>query len=136
MWVMMYCFRRHHYRKSILIWIFLVKYWENNEFCNDIFNLLKNHLNIIDESVVEYVHSVVRRHTADGASEKSLSDTLKAIFGCGHVEHVKRIPAQHLHVFSRVQLKYLHTRVAKLLVSIFSKISSNPGEALFSFFFI
>ena len=131
MWVMMYCFRRHHYRKSLLIWLFLVKYWENNEFCNEIFNLFKNHLNIIDESVVEYVHSVIRRHTADGASEKTLSETLKAIFGCGARQenfHSTFTPTRN-YVFSRVQLKYLHTRVAKLLVSIFSKISLNPGEA-------
>ena len=32
-------------------------------------------------------------------------------------------------MFSCVQLKYLHTRAAKLLPSIFSKISLNPGEA-------
>jgi hypothetical protein len=83
MLVMMHCFRRHHYRKSLLIWLFLVKYWEGNTFCTDIFNVFKNNLNIIDESVVEYVHSVIRRHTTDGASEKTLSDTMKAIFGCG-----------------------------------------------------
>ena len=61
MWVMMYCFRRHHYRKSLLIWLFLVKYWEGNNFSTDIFNLFNNHLNIIDESVVKYVHSVIQR---------------------------------------------------------------------------
>jgi hypothetical protein len=86
MWVMMYCFRRCHYRKSLLIWLFLVKYWEGNAFCKDIFNLFKNHLNVIDESVVEYVHSVIRRHTTDGASEKTLADTMG---------HVKRISVQH-----------------------------------------
>ena len=123
MWVMMYCFRRHHYRKSLLIWLFLVKYWEGNAFCTDIFNVFKNNLNIIDESVVKYVHSVIQRHTTDGASEKTLSDTMKAIFGCG-----PRFPERN-NVFSHVQLKYLHARVAKILVSIFSKICSSPGES-------
>ena len=83
MWVMMYCFRRHHYKKSLLVWLFLVKYWEGNNFCTDIFKLFNNHLNVTDESVVKYVHSVIRRHTKDGASEKPLLDTMKAIFGCG-----------------------------------------------------
>ncbi|CAB3999355.1 Hypothetical predicted protein [Paramuricea clavata] len=127
----MYCFRRHHYNKSVLIWLFLVKYWEGNEFCTDIFNLFNNHSNIIDESVVEYVHSVIRRHTKDGASEKTLADTMKAIFGCGLRQENFRstfTPARN-YVFSRVQLKYLHTRVAKILVSIFSKICSSPGES-------
>ena len=131
MWVMMYCFRRHHYRKSLLNWLFLVKYWEGNNFCTDIFNLFNNHLNIVDESVVEYVHSVIRRHTKDGANEKTLSDTMKAIFGCGPRQGNFRTtftPA-HNYVFSRVQLKYLHTRVAKILVSIFSKICSSLGES-------
>ena len=131
MWVMMYCFRRHHYNKSLLIWLFLVKYWEGNEFCTDIFNLFNNHLNIIDESVVEYVHSVIRRHTKDGASEKTLADTMKAIFGCGlHQENFcSTFTPERNYVFSRVQLKYLHTRVAKILVSFFSKICSSPGES-------
>ncbi len=128
---MMYCFRRCHYRKSLLIWLFLVKYWEDSAFCKDIFNLFKNHLNVIDESVVEYVHSVIRRHTTDGASEKTLADMMKDIFGCGPCQENFRstFTPEHNYVFSRVQLKYLHTRVAKVLVSIFSKISSSPGES-------
>ena len=47
--------------------------------------------------------------------------------------HAKRIFATLLpernNVFSHVQLKYLHTRVAKILVSIFSKNCSSPGES-------
>lgn len=41
MWIMMYCFRRHHYRKSLLIWLSFVKFWEGNKFSNGIFNVLK-----------------------------------------------------------------------------------------------
>ena len=77
------------------------------------------------------MHSVIRRHKADGASEETLSETLKAIFGCGSTQEnfcSTFIPTRN-YVFSRVQLKYLHRRVAKLLLSIFSKISLNPGEA-------
>ncbi|CAB4016534.1 Hypothetical predicted protein [Paramuricea clavata] len=83
-----------------------------------------NNLNIIDESVVECVHSVIRRHTTDGASEKTLSDTMKAIFSCGPCQenfHNTFTPERN-YVFS-------HTRVAKLLVSILSKICSSPGES-------
>lgn len=110
---------------------YCLKYWKGYEFCSDLFNVIKNHLNIIDESVVEIVHSVIRQHTTEGASEKTLADTMKAIFGCGPRQENFRstfTPA-HNYVFSRIQLRYLHTRVAKLLVSIFSKISSNPDES-------
>ena len=100
MWVMMYCFRRHHYRKSLLIWLFLVKYWKGNDFCSDIFNVIKNNLNIIDESVVEFVHSVIRRHTTDGATEKTLAETMKAIFGCGPCTP-RKFP---LYIHSRTKL--------------------------------
>ena len=88
-------------------------------------------LNIIDESVVEYVHSVSRRHTTDGASEKMLADTMKSIFGSGARQANFRstfTPTRN-YVFSPIQLNYLHTRVAKLLVSIFSHISSSPGSS-------
>ena len=81
--------------------------------------MIKNHLNIIDESVVEFVHSVIQQHTTDGATEKALAETMKAIFGCGPRQENSRstfTPARN-YVFSRVQLRYLHTRVAKILVS-------------------
>ena len=71
-WVMMYSFRRHHYNKVLLIWLSFVEYWENNEKTQDIYNTFANHLNIIDESTVEYVHSVIRRHTTDAATDEQL----------------------------------------------------------------
>ena len=69
-WIMMYSFRRHHYNKVLLIWLSFVKYWENNEKTQDIYNTFANHLNVIDESTVEYVHSVIRRHTTDAATDE------------------------------------------------------------------
>ena len=71
-WIMMYSFRRHHYNKVLLIWLSFAKYWENNEKTQDTYYAFANHLNIIDESTVEHVHSVIRRHTTDAATEEQL----------------------------------------------------------------
>ena len=51
-WIMMYSFRRHHYNKVLLIWLSFVKFWENNELAQDIYNVFANHLKIMDESTV------------------------------------------------------------------------------------
>ena len=80
-WVMMYSFRRHHYNKVLLIWLSLLQFWESNPCTQDIYHLFANHLNIIDESTVEYVHSVIRRHTTDSATDEQLKETIKAVFG-------------------------------------------------------
>ena len=130
-WVVMYSIRRHHYKKVLLIWLSFVKYWENNEKTQDIYNTFANHLNIIDESTVEYVHSVIRRHTTDAATDKQLRDTIKAVFGTSSRQHNFRevfTPPKN-YVFSRVQLKYLHTEVARVLVNIFTGVANNPNQA-------
>ena len=130
-WIMMYTLHRHHYRKSLLIWLSFIKFWEGNDFSQGIINIFKNHLNIVDESVIEYVHSIIRRHTTDGADGSKLRETMQAIFGCGARQGNFRsvfTPGKN-YVFSRVQLKYLHTRVAKILLTFFTKISLSPGAS-------
>ena len=130
-WVMMYSFRRHHYNKVLLIWLSFIKFWQNNENTQDIYNTFANHLNIIDESTVEYVHSVIRRHTTDSATDEQLRDTIKAVFGTSMRQRNFRevfTPPKN-YVFSRVQLKYLHSQVAHVLVDIFTRIANNPNES-------
>ena len=129
-WIMMYSFRRHHYNKVLLIWLSFVKFWQNNEQTQDIYNIFANHLNIIDESTVEYVHSVIRRHTTDAATDEQLRETIKAVFGTSTQQRNFRevfTPPKN-YVFSRVQLKYLHSQVAHVLVDIFTRIANNPNE--------
>jgi hypothetical protein len=131
-WIMMYSFRRHHYNKVLLIWLSFVKFWESNDFTQDIFNTFANHLNIIDESTVEYVHSVIRRHTTDSATDEQLKETIKAVFGTSMRQHNFRevfTPPKN-YVFSRVKLKYLHSQVAHVLVDIFASIANNPDETI------
>ena len=102
---MMYTLHRHHYRKSLLIWLSFVKFWEGNDFSQGIFNIFKNHLNIVDESVIEYVHSIIRRHTTDGADDSKLRETMQAIFGCSARQGNFRsvfTPTKN-YVFSRVR---------------------------------
>ena len=129
-WIMMYSFRRHHYNKVLLIWLSFVKFWETNDLTQDIYNTFANHLNIIDESTVEYVHSVIRRHTTDSATDEQLKETIKAVFGTSMRQNNFRevfTPPKN-YVFSRVQLKYLHSQVAHVLVDIFTRIANNPDE--------
>ena len=130
-WVMMYSFRRHHYNKLLLIWLSFIKFWQGNELTHDIFNIYAKHLSVVDESTVEYVHSVIRRHTADSATEEQLKETIKAVFGTSQRQsNFKSIftPPKN-YVFSRIQLKYLHSRVANVLVSIFTRIAASPEES-------
>lgn len=130
-WIMMYSFRRHHYNKVLLIWLSFIKFWESNEQTHDIYNTFAHHLNIIDESTVEYVHSVIRRHTTDSATDEQLKDTIKAVFGSSSRQSNFRqifTPPKN-YVFSRVQLKYLHSRVASVLVTIFTRIANSPDES-------
>ena len=130
-WIMMYSFRRHQYNKVLLVWLSFVKFWESNEPTHDIYNTFAHHLNIIDESTVEYVHSVIRRHTTDSATDEQLKDTIKAVFGTSSRQSNFRqifTPPKN-YVFSRVQLKYLHSRVAHVLVTIFTRIANSPDES-------
>jgi hypothetical protein len=119
----MYSFRRHHYNKVLLIWLSFVKFWESNNLTQDIFNTFANHLNIIDESTVEYVHSVIRRHTTDSPTDEQLKETIKAVF-CTSMRQTMN------YVFCRVKLKYLHSEVAHVLVDIFTSIANNPDETI------
>lgn len=128
---MMYSFRRHHYNKVLLVWLSFIKFWESNEHTHDIYNNFAHHLNIIDESTVEYVHSVIRRHTTDSATDEQLTETIKAVFGTSARQSNFRqmfAPPKN-YVFSRVQLKYLHSQVAHVLVDIFTRIANNPNES-------
>ena len=61
--------------------------------------------------------------TTDGADGSKLRETMQAIFGCGARQGNFRsvfTPGKN-DVFSRVQLKYLHTRVAKILLTFLLK---------------
>ena len=127
-WVMMYCFRRRHYNKLLLIWLSLLNTWKGNNETEDLYNLFANNLSAIDEYTVEHVHSIIRRHTVDAATEEQLKQT-KSIFGSQarqcNFRSVFTTPKNY--VFSRVQLKYLHIRVANVLVNLFIKIGNNPS---------
>ena len=128
---MMYSFRRHHYNKLLLIWLSFIKFWQGNELTHDIINIYAKHLSAVDESTVEYVHSVIRRHTADSATEEQLKESIKAVFGTSQRQNNFKsifIPTKN-YVFSRIQLKYLHSRAANVLVSIFTRIAASPEES-------
>ena len=84
---------------------------DGNYFSQGIFNIFKNHFNIVDESVLEYVHSIICRHTTDGADDSKRTETMQAMFACGARQgNLLSVfsPAKH-YAFSRGQLKYLHT---------------------------
>ena len=77
------------------------------------------------------MHSVIRRHTAYSATEEQLKESIKAVFGTSQRQsNFKSIftPPKN-YVVSRIQLKYLQSRVANVLVSIFTRIADSPEES-------
>ena len=80
-WIMMYCFRRHHYNKLLLTWLSLLNVWKENRETEDLYNFFSSHLSAVDVYTVEHVHSVIRRHTVDTATEEQLRQTIMSIFG-------------------------------------------------------
>ena len=57
-WIMMYSFRRRHYNKLLLIWLYMIENWKSHNETDALYHLYSRNLSAIDESTVEYVHSV------------------------------------------------------------------------------
>ena len=93
------------------------------------FNTFANHLNIIDESTDKYVHSAVRRHTTDSATIELLKETIEAVFGTSMRQLREVFTPPKNYVFSRIQLKFLHSQVARVLVDKFTGITNYPNGA-------
>ena len=63
--------------------------------CNQLYS---RHLSAIDEATVEYVHSVIRRHTTDAATEEQMKQTIKLFLAAMHVNAISDLHLQHLRV--------------------------------------
>ena len=57
-WVMFYCFRRHHYNKALLVWLSNVLFWKRNN--TDMYRFLQRHITTTDEYPVGNTHSITR----------------------------------------------------------------------------
>ena len=93
-WIMMYSFRRRHYNKLLLIWLYMIENWKSHNETAALYHLYPRNLSAIDESTVEYVHSVIRRHTTDAATEEQMKQAIKAIFG----SNARQCNLQHLRI--------------------------------------
>ena len=126
----MYSFRRRHYNKLPLVWLSIIENWKSHSETDALYQRYSRHLSAIDEATVEYVHSVIRRHTTDADTEEQMKQTIKAIFGSNarQCNFRSTFTTPKNYVFSRVQLKYLYVRVANVLVDPFIKIANMPSD--------
>ena len=69
-WVMFYCFRRHHYNKAPLVWLSNVLFWKRSN--PDMYHFLQRHITTTDEEPVENTHSIIRAQTVDGDDSSML----------------------------------------------------------------
>ena len=54
-WIMFYCFRRHHYDKAPLVWLSNILYWQKNNPA--LLDVLKEYLSVTDEYPVVLIQS-------------------------------------------------------------------------------
>ena len=122
-WLMFYCFRRHHYDKAPLIWLSNILYWKQNN--QPLFDNFVSFLNTTDEYGVENAHSIIRSQTNDGDSSMLLERKAKAIFQSKHTQHSFRshfTPPKN-HIFSSNQLREMKFLAASVITDVFSRIS-------------
>ena len=116
-WLMFRCFRRRHYDKSPLIWLSNLMFWEKNN--KELYDTLKQHINITDEYPVENTHSIIRGNTNSWDSAELLSFKARSILSSKDRQHNFRsyFTPPKGYTFSRKQLKYLEVKCAQLLAS-------------------
>ena len=130
-WIMFYCFRRHHYDKAPLVWISDIMYWREKN--PSLLETVKKYLVITDEYPVENTHSIIRAQTNDGDSPSMLNKKAKAVFQSKQEQHLFRTsftPPKHFS-FHHDQLEYLKVQSSEILSEMFARIADLlPGTEL------
>ena len=92
-------------------------FWEENN--KEIYETLKEYINITDEYPVENTHSIIRGNTNSWDSPQQLSFKAKSIFASKERQHNFRsyFTPPKLYTFSRKQLKSLEVKCADILVN-------------------
>ena len=122
-WVLFYCFRRHHYNKAPLVWLSNVLFWKKSN--PDLYRFLQTHITTTDEYPVENTHSIIRAQTVDGDDASMLQKKAKAVFQSKRSQHNFRsnfTPPKN-YTFSQNQLQSLKLKTSEKLAEIFSYIS-------------
>ncbi len=131
-WVLFYCFHRHHYNKAPLVWLSNILFWKKNN--TDLYKFMQQYLTTTDEYPVENVHSIIRAQTSDGDSIEMLQKKARAVFQSKKTQQNFRsnfTPPKNF-TFSQNQLASLKLKCSEHLVHLFSKLSLLSAESKFN----
>ncbi|KAK2551336.1 hypothetical protein P5673_027730 [Acropora cervicornis] len=130
-WIMFTCLKRRHYNKAPLVWINMCAHWGKHS--TNLYQLLRNYIAIFDEYPVENTHTILCAQSKPSDTAEQLRKKSKQIFQSKEQQDNFRShftsPSQFS--FSQNQLKFLKVKCAQILCSIFTQISSSPGQSSF-----
>lgn len=128
-WLMFFCFGRHHYDKSPLVFLSGLLYWD--KISHPLLAALRTSLVAFTEYPVEYFHSIIRDQTAPHSTPDEITKTCRSIFASKQRQENFRetfLPPKN-YVLSRNQLKSAKMKVAEMLKNIFANIIGKPNSS-------
>jgi len=131
-WLMFFCFARHHYDKSPLVFLSNLLYWD--KIAHPLLAAFRTSLVAFTEYPVEYFHSIIRDQTAPHTTADQITKTCRSIFASKHRQQNFRetfLPPKN-YVLSRNQLKSAKLTAAEALKNVFENIISKPHSSYFT----
>ena len=130
-WIMFTCLKRRHYNKAPLVWINMCAHWGKHS--TNLYQLLRNYIAIFDEYPVENTHSILRAQSKPSDTAEQLRKKAKQIFQSKEQQANFRshFTSPSPFSFSQNQLQFLKVKCAQILCSMFTQISSSPGQSSF-----
>ena len=128
-WLMFFCFARHHYDKSPLVFLSSLLYWE--KIGHPLLATFRNSLLAFTEYPVEYFHSIIRDQTSPHSTPEQITKTCRSIFASKQRQENFRqtfLPPKNF-LLSRNQLKSSKLKAAEVLKTIFENIINKPHSS-------
>ncbi|XP_068741106.1 uncharacterized protein [Montipora capricornis] len=128
-WLMFFCFARHHYDKSPLVFLSNLLYWD--KIGHPLHHTFRNSVLVFTEYPVEYFHSIIRDQTSPHSTPQQITNTCRSIFASNQRQKNFRqtfLPTKN-YVLSRNQLKSAKLKAAEALKNTFHNIISKPNSS-------
>ena len=129
LWVLFFCYRRHHYNKAPLVWLSNFLFWKHEN--HPLFHALMEHLNAFDEYPVENFHSHLRAQTRECDNAEILRQKARAMDEMKGVtsSFTSTFSVPRKYSFKQSKLEELKVSAAQFICSQLANIKDNLGCA-------
>ena len=126
LWVMVWCYKRRHYDKSLLVWLAQRLYWANIQ--HPLLEALAQNLHEEDEYPIEHFHGQIRGETNEYDNANTIRQ--KALWIDSTKDQLHNfsswfLPPPRAH-FSANQLRRLKIKAAKFILTVIRNICTHP----------